>query len=38
MAGKVTEYGPRDEVLARFLPKKQPEAAAARPKLTEVGS
>ncbi|WP_442678975.1 type I secretion system permease/ATPase [Sphingomonas sp. ASY06-1R] len=38
--GQVAEYGPRDEVLARFLPKRPATQTRPdpRPKLTEVGS
>ena len=40
--GQVAEYGPRDQVLARFMPKKPQPAQQAKPdqpaKLTEVGS
>ncbi|WP_116090608.1 type I secretion system permease/ATPase [Sphingomonas crusticola] len=37
--GQVAEYGPRDQVLARFMPKRPTEPQPGpRPKLTEVGS
>ena len=40
--GQVAEYGPRDQVLARFMPKKPQPSQQAKPdqpaKLTEVGS
>ena len=36
--GQIVEYGPRDQVMARFTPKRPPEAQPdPRPKLTEVG-
>jgi ATP-binding cassette subfamily C exporter for protease/lipase len=39
MNGQVADYGARDEVLARFMPKRPPESRPdPRPKLTEVGS
>jgi len=40
--GQVAEYGPRDEVLARFMPKRPPQPGKAEPeqppKLKEVGA
>jgi PrtD family type I secretion system ABC transporter len=43
MNGQVADFGPRDQVLARFMPKKpqpaaKPQAPEQPPKLTEVGS
>lgn len=35
--GKLADFGPRDQVMARLQPKKQPQQDQ-RPKLTEVGS
>lgn len=36
--GQIVEYGPRDQVMARFTPKRAAEAQPdPRPKLTEVG-
>jgi ATP-binding cassette, subfamily C, bacterial exporter for protease/lipase len=40
--GQVADYGPRDQVMARFQPRKQPPSSSpepeGKPKLTEVGS